>query len=163
MKKTVFLLMGLFLFTMTANADTYSYPGDDPVFTISFPDNWTIETEDELLHATPPDESIYAGVWAIDNVDDVELILEVLDEEIAKFIQDIEADEPMETEINGIPFIIVDGDGYVEDEILVEFSATLFSTDGETFFIGLYFGTPEMVEEYSEELVGIINSVSIPE
>lgn len=163
MKKTAFLLMSLFLFTMTAHADTYSYPGDDPIFTISFPDDWTIETEDELLHAMPADESIYVGVWAIDSIDDVDLVMEALDEEIASFIEDIETGEPVETEINDIPFIIVEGDGFVEDDIQVEFSAALFSTDGETFFVALYFGTPEMVEAYGEELDDILYSVSIPE
>ena len=163
MKKIFFLLMSLFLFAISVNAETYSYPAADPVFTISFPDNWTIETDEELLHAMPADESVYVGIWAIDSVEDVDLVMDALDEEIANFIQDIETDEPVETEINEIPFIIVKGNGVVEDDIPVDFSGALFSTDGETFFVGLYFGTPEMIQKYTKKLDAILDSVSIPE
>ena len=152
-------IIGLFLNIHSVEAETFSYPAESPVFSITFPDNWKIETEEDLLHAAPADESIYVGLWAMEGIENIENALEALDKEIEDIIQDIEAGEPMETEINGIPFIIIEGRGKIEDDISVDLSVSVFSTDGETFFIGLYFGTPDMIKKHSVELKAAIQSV----
>ncbi|MBN1999649.1 hypothetical protein JW935_18995, partial [candidate division KSB1 bacterium] len=115
-------------------AKTFQYPANDPVFAITFPDNWTIQTEEELLHASPEDESLYLGAWALQEGDDPEAALEGLDEAISDFIDEVEWGEAEVVEINGIDFLTVDGSG-VTDETEVDISVTLFSPDGKTIFI----------------------------
>jgi len=164
MKKiSIIFIITLLLIAATVNADTYFYPDEYPVFAVTFPDDWMVETDEELLSATPDDESIYVGIWALEDIDDIDAAMEALDEEIQDFMTDIIAKEPVITTINEIPFVIIDGKGVYDEDVPVEFSVTIFSTDGETFFIGLYFGEPDDINFYSEELKAIISSVAIPE
>ena len=162
MKTVLLAVMSLFLCLSSVNAETFLYPADDPIFSVSFPDEWIVETEEELLQAMPVDETIYIALWAMEDVDDIDLAMEALDEELGSIIENVEAKDPQEVMINEIPFIIIDGKATVEEEIPVEFSVVVFSTDGETFFVGLYFGSKEDVAKYRTELDEIIKSVSIP-
>lgn len=160
MRKMVFIL---FIATMLLNmniafADTFTYPSEDPVFSVYFPDNWKIELDEELLNAEPKDGSIYVGLWALEDADDVETAIEVLADELDQFISDIEAEDPQEVEINNLNVLVIDGKGKVEGT-KVEFSVTLFSPDGETFFIGIYFGTPDAIKVHEEALMEIIQSI----
>jgi len=158
-KNLLIILTSYFLITNFAQAETMSYPGDDPVFSVSFPESWNLETEDDVLNAMPADESIYLGIWALEDVDDVEEALDAIAEDADNFFKDLQVEDPGETEINGIPFIFVDGKGVLEDDTAVTVSLAVFSPDGETFFIGLFFGPPDMFKEHREEIDSIVQSV----
>ena len=155
----VIILTTLFLTIPFAQAKTVTYPANDPIFSINFPDDWNLEAEDDQLHATPEDESIYVGLWAMNGVENLEEALDALVEELDDIVQEVEIEDPEEMEINDISFVFIDGTGVMEDDTDVELSIAIFSPDGETFFINLFFGTPEMVEEHSDELEAILGSV----
>jgi len=162
MNKLIALLtiIVLLLSTNFLLADEYSYPGENPVFSITFPDNWKVETDEELLHATPKDESLYVGLWALGDVDDIDAALEVIDEVVEEFVKDLETEEPDEMEINGIEITFVDGVGEDEEGEQVEASVALFSPDDETVFVLFYFGYPESAEKHEEALVEILESIT---
>ncbi len=72
MKKAclIFIILSLFLnIYLVQGQTTVEYPGDDPIFSISFPKKWKVTTEEELLHALSKDESIYVGLWALEDIE----------------------------------------------------------------------------------------------
>ena len=150
----VLLLSTNFLF-----ADEYSYPGENPVFSITFPDDWKVETDEELLHATPKDETLYLGLWALADVENIDAAMDAIDEVVAEFVDDVETDEADEMEINGIEITFVDGVGKDEEGEQVEVSVALFSPDDETVFVLFYFGYPETTKQHEKALVKILESI----
>ena len=160
-KLPIFLtVVVLLLSTNFLLADEYSYPGENPVFSITFPDNWNVETDEELLHATPKDESLYLGLWALADVEDIDAALDVIDEIVAEFVDDLETDEPDDMEINGIEITFIDGVGVDEEGEQVEVSVALFSPDDETVFVIFYFGYPETTKKHEKALVKILESIT---
>ena len=72
MKKFAFALvltLGILFSTGGAFAQTvYTYPADDPVFAIAFPDDWDVELDedDAGVIALSPDEEIEIDIWPLD-------------------------------------------------------------------------------------------------
>ena len=154
------LVTSLMLMTTLSFAKTFEYPGQDPIFAITFPDDWNIDVDEELLNAMPADSSIYLGLWAMDGVENLEAAFEALDESFADLITDVECDDPEAIEINDIQIITIDGKGKTTDGAVdIVLSVALFSPDDETIFVVLAFGTPEAEKKHSEALGSIVNSI----
>jgi hypothetical protein len=159
-KLPVFLtVIVLLLSTNLLLADEYTYPGENPVFSITFPDDWKVETDEELLHATPNDETLYLGLWALADAENIDAALDEIDDIVAEFVDDIETDEPDVMEINGIEITFIDGVGVDEEGEQVEASVALFSPDEKTVFVLFYFGYPETTEQHEKALVKILESI----
>ena len=161
MKKLPVFLMVIVLL-LNANfliADEYFYPGENPIFSITFPDDWNVETDEDILHVTPKDESLYLAVWALADVEDIDAALEVIDEIVDEFVDDLKTEEPDELEVNGLEITFIDGVGKDEDGEKVEASVALFSPDDETVFVVFYFGYPETSKKHEKALVKIIESI----
>jgi hypothetical protein len=161
MKLKMFSVAVLFLFAVVplAQADTFSYPADDPQFSITFPDDWTVEPDEQLLHAGPKDGTIYLGVWALEGAENLDTALEALDEALGKFFTELELGEADTMEVNDIPFVAVDGTGADKDGDKVDLSVALFLPDENSVYILLYFGTEEAEETHEDELMSIIQSI----
>jgi len=161
MKRMILFVTIVALFTLTtgANSSTYVYPEKASVFAITFPDEWQVENEEALLHASPADESIYFGVWALTEADSLEAALKALDESLADYLTDLELGDPEEVEINEIAFLTVNGQGKIPEGDLVNVSVALFSPEEKIVFIVLYFGTPEAEEKHEEALTKVIQSI----
>lgn len=154
-----FCILLIFSNWQNSIADTFTYPKNNPVFAITFPNNWKVDLDDELLHASPKDESIYLGLWALDNTDNLEAALDAFGESVSELISELHISDPDELEINGIPFWTIDGNGVDSDGDDVEVSVGLFTPDGETIFILLYFGTIEAEQKHEDELSDIVQSI----
>lgn len=159
--RSVVLSVMMLLFVFSSFADTYEYPGDDPLFSISFPDSWKVSVDDELLAVTPPDESLYLALWALDDADDLDAALEALEDVVNEFVDDLEMSEAEELEINGIEMVYVEGEGITEDDVDVNITAAMFSPDGDMICILFYFGTPESEDAYENELTEILESLEL--
>lgn len=170
---SMLLVIGLLFSAMAVFAQTvYTYPADDPVFAIAFPDDWDVELEaDEAgVIAVSPDEEIEINIWPLDAddvADDVEAALMAAAEEIdiilAEYVTDFEASDPEVIEINGITFVEIAGSAtYLEDDSEATISVNFFSPDGETVFALIYWGNPESDDYFMEDLAAIINSVQAP-
>ncbi|MCP4404310.1 MAG: hypothetical protein GY801_44270 [bacterium] len=168
------LLVGLLVMTGPAFAETYSYPADDPVFSISFPDNWTVERDpnyEKGLVALSEDEEIEIDLWVLEEQeveDDLLEALEAAGREVATIIQewvtDFEVEERTEGEVDGIRFHQLSGTGvYKDDESKVEVAVTFFSPDNERIFVLMYWGSKEAAEEHGEELESIKQSLETSE
>jgi len=161
MKRMILFVTIVALFTLTtgATSSTYVYPEKASVFSITFPDEWQVESEEALLHASPADESIYFGVWALMEADSLDAALKALDESLADYLTELELGDPEEVEINEITFLTVNGQGKIPEGDLVNVSVALFSPEEKTVFIALYFGTPEAEEKHEETLTKVIQSI----
>jgi hypothetical protein len=170
-KKTVFILpiLAVLLLGSTAavadggsfsSKNTIVYPVKNPIFSVTFPDNWDTETENDIIHATPNDSSIYLGIWALEDANTLDAALDELDKAIASLVKNLKAGEAESAEINGIRFLTVDGTGRDEEGDNVNVSAALFSPDEKQIFIMLYYATPEAEKLHEDELVGILKSIN---
>lgn len=160
------ILSALLVLSMAVVADggssdnTIIYPAENPIFSVTFPDNWETETEDDILHATPSDSSIYLGIWALEDVKDLDAALDAVDETVSSLVKNLEVGEVETSDINGIKFMIVDGEGKDEEGDYVDVSVALFSPDEKQIFIMLYYGTPEAEQAHEDELVSILKSIN---
>jgi hypothetical protein len=170
-RKSSFALCILALLTLgasVAGADsgsfsskcTITYPADDPVFSVTFPENWSTETDENIIHATPNDSSLYLGIWALEKGSDLDAALDAVDEAVSSLVKDLKVGEVDSTVINDIQFLNVDGTGKDEDGNPVNVSVALFSPDKEQIFILLYFGTPDAENTHEDDLVGILKSIN---
>lgn len=140
-------------------ADTYSYPNTrNPVFSVDIPSNWRVSVEEGLLHAGPPDESVYLGFWALDQW--VDQVGDAVDQVVGQLVNNFRMQTEEETEINGLPFYFIEGAGnYVEDGSWVDVSIAVFSPNGQTFCVMLYFGPPVATQTHENTLVGIVRTI----
>jgi hypothetical protein len=166
-KKSVFilpLLAALLLGSATAIADgggnTIVYPEKNPIFTVTFPDEWSTETEENLLHAFPSDSSIYLGIWALEDAGNLDAAMNEVDKVVASLVKDLKVGEVDSTVINGMQFLTVDGTGRDDEGDNVNVSVALFSPDEKQVFIMLYYGTPEAEKVHEDELVAILKSIN---
>ncbi len=166
-KKAVFvlsMLSVLFLGSTVVMADgggnTIVYPEKNPIFSVTFPDNWSTETDEDILHATPGDSSIYLGIWALEDAENLNAALDAVDEAVASLVKNLEVEDPETMEVNGIQFMTCDGTGVDGEGDGVNVSVALFSPDGKQIFILLYYGTPEAEDAHEDELVGIVQSIN---
>jgi len=161
MKKCIrwLIIVLVFVWISSGFAEKFVYPGDDPLFSITFPDDWQVDLEKDLLHASPPDESLYFGLWAVEDIDNLEDAGEAVGELISELVSDFKIEEEGEMEINNIPFLYFDGSGTDRAGDSVHASVALFTPDGDTFCVLLYFGSPEAEETYQKALEDIVSSI----
>jgi hypothetical protein len=137
----------------------YYYPSvENAIFSVTLPDTWTAEAKEEVLHATPDDESIYLGFWAV-NIESLDQVGDALGEIVGELVTDFEIEEEGDVEINGMSVYYIDGFGLDTEGDDVECSLGIFSPDGETFCVILYYGTEAAEELHSEALQGILESI----
>ena len=156
--KLLLTTLSLLLVVQAGFCDIYTYPAEDPIFEIAFPDNWNIETEDEVLHATPKDESIYLMLWAVDEAETFEQALQIIDEVVNDLVPNLEVDDPELIEHNNMELLVITGSGS-DEGVDLNAELILFSPDGETVFVVFYFATPEAEELHASELTKIQKSL----
>ena len=156
----VFLLLGSTAAVADGGGDTIVYPVENPVFSVTFPEGWKTEMEEDIVHAAPKDESIYLGIWALEDAENLDAALDAVDEAVSSLVKDLDVGEADSVVVNGIQFFTVDGTGKDEDGSTVSVSVALFSPDGTQIFILLYFGTPQAEDAHKDELVEIIKSLN---
>lgn len=155
-----FALLTLLMMIDAVWATEYFYPNRSrPLFSVTIPDTWKVEAENELLHATPPDESVYIGFWAVEKPD-MDTIGDAVAQIVDEVVKGFEIDEEDDMEINGIPFYYFSGKGRDGDDgSPLNAGVALFSPDGENFCIVLYFGSPEAESHHEQNLIGILRSI----
>jgi len=176
MRKVSMLVAVVFsVFMMTSSmfaAQVITYPADAPVFSIEFPDKWAVEidSEEDAVYATSPDEEIELDIWALPEEDvkaDVDASIKAAAEDIdvllAEYVKDVKLGDAQDFEVNGVKFVEFPGTAkYIEDDSDVNISAAFFSPDGEAVFVLLYWGTAEDEQAYADDLKAIVQSVKQP-
>lgn len=155
------LVLGLFLsLSSPSYSENYTYPADNPVFSIDFPDDWKITPEGELLHAMPQDESIYVSLWALQDGTTMDSAVNAVDQMVADMVTDFSAGDVDYVDVNGIRFTEVAGQGRSKDNgTPINASVDFFSPDGRQVFVLIYFGDANSEKNYEGQLAEIVQSI----
>jgi hypothetical protein len=154
------LLLGSSAAIAGGGGNTITYPEKNPIFTVTFPDDWSTETDENLLHAVPSDSSLYLGIWALEDANTLDAALDEVDKAVSSLVKNLKVDDADSMDVNGIKFITVDGTGKDDDGNNVSVSVALFSPDEKQIFIMLYYGAKDAEDVHEKELVGILKSIN---
>jgi hypothetical protein len=190
MKNMVYVIIVLILLSMTsvsfAEEDEYFFPKENPIFSLSLPDDWDVVSsmfpnswrewrEQDVsgsgavpLQASPDfvqEGRLLITLWAFvpDAVADLGVAEkkagELIGERFTDFTQTAETWE--KKTINEIPFIFMDATGKekARNGVPVNISAAFFNPEGTHVFLILVTGSPEVLESYKEEVQKIISSI----
>ena len=158
-RRIVTTLAVLALLAAPSFAERYYYPDEDSaLFSVDILNSWSVEVEDQILHAGPPDGTIYLGFWALD-AGDMDAAGQAVEGIVDSMISGFEVTEEGEGDLNGMPAYYVDGHGRSEDGGPLNASVALFSPDGATFCIVIYFGSPDDQSRHESSLNRIVNSI----
>lgn len=150
--------LALLAHSLLAADQTISYPEDDPVFSITFPENWNVE-DGESVSASSEDELVHMELISLEAEalgDAVKLAKESLKEQFEGLKWNGEAEKG---ELNGMPVSFINANVTIE-EIKMAINCAIFAPkDSDTFFMLFNVVSLESLEQHSEAIAGIINSV----
>lgn len=104
------------LLSSTAHAADLTFPSDNPVATITIPDDWGPKETDTGIDATSPDNAVYLSV-DVAGASDTDAVVK----DAVKYLADqgVTIDEksakPTQSTLNGMPFYAVDWTGTDKD------------------------------------------------
>lgn len=177
MKKALAVLTALFFIAVPfLGAETYEYPSGDPVFQVTFPDNWKTAVQDgSVITAQTPDEAIFNMIWMLPEGVSQDEALNAIDEEIKSSIKDITFGKPSIEKVNGLSLLTVDGtaktvDGDAPITVSVVFfkpegsqnfktGKDFFVKDNRADFVWLYFGATALESKWEKDIESVIKSL----
>ena len=180
MKRMLAMMMmcvSLALLSAAALAQTeYTYPKDAPVLSITFPESWKVELDQEDqkgISAVSQDEGITLYVWPLDEQevkDNPEAAIEAAAKDagadIAEWVTEPKFEEPKVIKgegDNAIEFLDIEGTGKDKgDGSDITLSLTFFSPDNKTVFAMLYYGSPDADKANENDLAAIAQSIKAP-
>lgn len=159
MKKLIIAAAFAAFLPMIAQAETLEFPSDDPVATVTIPDNWGPKETETGIDATSDDSAIYLSI----DVADEKTSDKVIDEAFA-FLQkngvtiDEKTQKESEAEINGMTMKTFDWDGADKEGPVNIGVAVLSPAEGKLLLI-TYWGTKGKQDAHDDELIAIISSL----
>lgn len=152
-------LVSLILAPLAGAEQVINYPAEKPIFSISFPDDWTVEGDDESVSASSKDEMANMELIALDAAEldgAIEMGKESLKEELKgiKF-----SGEPEKGELNGMKVIFLNGQVTIEGIKMAVNCCVFAPKKADTFFMLFNIIPLEALEKHGEDISKIINSV----
>ena len=143
----------------TGLAKEYKVNKEEPIATITLPDDWKVEQEAASLDARTKEEGIILFAWT-DSSETVDASIKECDEYLEK--EGVKLDKKTmvktEAELNGMKVIDVSFDGKdKEGDCKVSFTV-IHVTDKEAVSL-LYWASPEEEKKHEKELGEIIHSI----
>lgn len=159
MKQLLLLTTLLVTLSATASAEqTINYPEDKPIFSISFPDGWKVETG-ESVSASSADELVNMELIALDAEalgEALELAKESLTEELKGIKWDGEAEKG---ELNGMSVAFLNANVTLEGVKMAVNCCVFAPKKADTFFMLFNIVPLEALEKHGEDVGKVINSV----
>lgn len=159
MKKLILSLAALAALAIPAFAKEYKLPKEDSVFSIKFPDKWTVTYEDESVDALSPDEAveIYAQTDDAETIEDsVTASIKYLDEQGVKLKLDTQKET--DGEHNGMKTGSLVWKGTDKDGDCTV-SLVFIQVTEETTITLIYWATDEMVKKHEKDINGVLESM----
>ncbi|MGJ8695582.1 MAG: hypothetical protein ACSHYF_04645 [Verrucomicrobiaceae bacterium] len=160
MKQLIFsTLLSCLLSTASLAQQVINYPAEEPVFSISFPDEWTLTMEDESVSASSKDElaNMELVVFEAEALDDaIKMAKEGLKEEL-KGIQF--SDDPAKGKLNEIDVIFLNAKVTMEEVDFAVNCCVFTPKDSEESFMLFNIIPIEALEKHAKAITGILNSV----
>lgn len=159
MKKLILSLAALAALTIPLIAKEYKLPKEGGVFSITFPDKWTVTYEDESVDALSPDEAV--EIYA--QTDDAETIEESVKESVKYLTEqgvelDIDSQKETDGEHNGMKMGSLVWKGKDKDGDCTV-SLVFLQVTEETTITLIYWATDEMVKKHQKDINGVIESM----
>lgn len=159
MNRLSILSFALAMTVIPAQADqTISYPENNPVFSISFPDGWKVEAGESVSASSPDDlvnmELIALEAEALDGA--IDMAKESLNEELKdiKFLG-----EPEEGELNGMKVTFLNGQVTVEGVKMAVNCALFVPKQAKTFFMLFNLVPLDALKQHGDDVSKVLNSI----
>ena len=159
MKNIVISIGVLGAFLSPAFAKDYKIPKENAIFSITFPEKWTVSHEDESIDAVTEDESIqlYAQTDDADTIDkSVDEAIDYLTEAGVKIDEKSQKDN--EGKVNGIEIKGVNWSGTDEDGPC-RVSLSFMNVGADEVITLLYWGSEAAEKKHAKELESILGSM----
>ena len=159
MKKLLFSLAALCVMAIPLTAKEYKLPKEDSVFSVKFPDKWTVTHEDESVDALSPDEAveIYAQTDDADTIEDsVKESIKYLDEQGVKL--KIDTQKETEGEHNGMKLATIGWKGTDKDGDCTV-SLVFIQVTEDTAVSLIYWATDDMVKKHLKDINSVLDSM----
>lgn len=137
---------------------TFTYPSDSPIFEITYPESWEIEQEEQVVTANSSSGALSSVLMAVAG-EDLESAVDGAKQGLNEVFEDFSLGEPREDEINGLPALMFEGKGKGIDGASVDIGGTIFTPDGETYFMLFVFAAGDLSDDDMGEMVGILQSI----
>ena len=159
MKKLILSLATLTALAIPLIAKEYKLPKEEPIFSITFPDKWTVTYEDESVDALSPDEAveIYAQTDDADTIEDsVKSSIEYLEGQGVKL--KVDTQKETEGEHNGMKLSTIGWKGTDKDGDCTVSLVFIQVTD-DTAMTLIYWATDEMVKKHEKDINEVLESM----
>jgi hypothetical protein len=160
-----FLVMGVVGAASLTDADvtTYKFPGKDPTFSISFPQNWVQKDKDNsgYLEMGTPDDAIWIDVWVLEKDADDANTLTDIDKDMSSWLTDVNIERTPSGDFTsgGLKFTCYDGTGKTKEGEVQMIEADICSPDGKNQVVVCYYGDKGADATYKADLQTIFQSI----
>ncbi len=160
MKTPLLLCLASFLLAPFANADqTINYPEKDPIFSISFPDGWKVDTGDESVSASSADELVNMELIALD-AEALDGAIDLAKESLTEELKGIKwTDEPEKGELNGMNVVFINAQTTLEGVKMAVNCCIFAPKKADTFFMLFNIVPLESLKEHGEAVGKVLNSI----
>jgi predicted Zn-dependent protease len=125
---------------------------------IWYPDNWTMDSEEDNLMIADPDEEV-VFVYMLVEADEVEDALDAMDKELLSMVSDLQSTgEPQEDTLNGMNCIFMEAQGNV-DKVGVDIGIFMFFTPAQKVLIVMGIVQSAAYEKHEETIGQIIQGI----
>ena len=159
--KTIALVLALtVLFPWGSEAKTLKFPQKHPEFSVTFPNDWKAEITDAGIITAQPKGAAYAiSIFPVQATTARGAIEETL-KEVEKRFNDIKQGDPVDfSNDNGIKFL--ERDLTAKDKNSPRALAIVaFTIDRTNYFALFQAGTPEADKQYTQDVIGIVKSIT---
>jgi len=143
----------------SALAETYKLPKEEPAASITFPDKWEVEAEEESINASSEDEEIYINI----EIHDAESIEGAIEETFGylkknKVSVNKDSEKKTEFESNGMQVVDFSWDGEDKDGPC-KISVTIAGVSDDKALVFLFWASPEGEKKHEKELGEIAASI----
>lgn len=161
MKNILLSLSAFSILLLPVHAEDYKLPKKNSLFSISFPEKWSVTHDDESVDAVTEDNSIQLNA----QTDDAETLEESIKESIEYLVEagvKIKEDSKKENdgEINGMKVGGVNWDATDEDGPC-RVSLSFIDIGGGKVITLLYWGSTAAEKLHAKELEGILGSMKV--
>ena len=160
MKNLLLSVLAALLMAPFAGAEqTINYPDKDPIFSISFPDAWKVETGEQNVSASSPDSLVNMELIALE-AEALDGAIDMAKEALAEQLKGLEwSGEPEKGELNGMHVTFLNGQVVIE-EVKMAVNCMVFAPkDADTFFMLFNIVPMEALKEHGEDVSKVINSI----
>lgn len=160
MKNSLLLTLLVLALAPALHADqVFNYPAKKPIFSISFPDAWKIETGDQSLSASSADELVNMELMALD-AEEAATAIDDAKESLEEELKGIKwLGEPEKGELNGFKVTFLNGNVTLEGVKMAVNCAVFAPKAGDTFFMLFNIVPLESLKEHGDEVGKVLNSI----